>query len=344
MTHRIRNPKSAIRNEPIRNPQSASRNPKLDLARQVLEIESAAIRRIADRLDEGFDRAVGLIVDCRGRVVTTGMGKSGIVCKKIAATLSSTGTPALFLHPAEAIHGDLGMVVEGDVVITLSNSGETPEILKLLERIKRLGIPMITLTGNLKSTLARNSDVVLDVSVDKEACPLNLAPTASTTAALALGDALAIAVFDSKGFRPEDFAHLHPGGLLGKKLMHVADLMHTGEQVPHVTVDTGMTAVIYEMSRKGLGITSVLDADGKLQGVISDGDLRRLLEKRKDVLHLKAGECMTARPVTIGADKVAVEALRLLETRKLTSLMVTNNEGRLLGVIHLHDLWRTELV
>jgi len=272
------------------------------------------------------------------------MGKSGIICKKIAATLSSTGTPALFLHPAEAIHGDLGMVVEGDLVVALSNSGETPEILKLLERIKRLGIPIITLTGKSKSTLAQNSDVVLDVSVDREACPLDLAPTASTTAALALGDALAVAVFDANGFRPEDFAHLHPGGLLGKKLMRVSDLMHIGDQIPRVSPETEMSDVIYEMSRKGLGITSVVDQAGRLRGVISDGDLRRLLERRKDVLHLKAGACMTSDPITIGGEELAAEALRLMELRKITSLMVTGKAGVLEGVIHLHDLWRTELV
>ncbi|MBI3940125.1 MAG: KpsF/GutQ family sugar-phosphate isomerase [Acidobacteria bacterium] len=317
---------------------------KGSLARQVLEIEAEAIQRLADRLDERFDRAVELVVNCRGRVVTTGMGKSGIICKKIAATLSSTGTPAFFLHPAEAIHGDLGMVVEGDVVIMLSNSGETPEMLRLLERIKRLGVSMIACTGNASSTLARNSDVALDVGVDKEACPLNLAPTASTTAALALGDALAVAVFDRKGFRPEDFAHLHPGGVLGKKLMRVSELMRTGDRIPRVAPDTAMSEVIYEMSRKGLGITSVVARDGRLLGVISDGDLRRLLEKRKDVLQLKAAECMTCNPVTISASDLAVQALHTMETRKITSLMVTDSEKVLGGIIHLHDLWRTELV
>ncbi|MBI4457027.1 MAG: KpsF/GutQ family sugar-phosphate isomerase [Acidobacteria bacterium] len=328
------------------NAKAAIQNAKSSkaLARQVLEIEADAIRRLACRLDDAFHEAVQLIVDCQGRVVTTGMGKSGIVCKKIAATLSSTGTPAFFLHPAEAVHGDLGMVVEGDVVIALSNSGETPEILRLLERIKRMGVPIVTCTGNTNSTLARSSNVVLDVSVDREACPLNLAPTASTTAALALGDALAIAVFDRKGFRPEDFAHLHPGGVLAKKLMRVADLMHTGDQIPQVSPDAAMGEVIYEMSHKGLGITSVVNAEGKLQGVISDGDLRRLLERRKDVLHLKAEECMTRHPVTIGSGELAVEALRLMEARKITSLMVIDGNTVLNGVIHLHDLWRTELI
>jgi arabinose-5-phosphate isomerase len=315
-----------------------------ELARQVLEIEAEAIRALANRLGDEFDQAVDLILKCRGRVVLTGMGKSGIVCKKIAATLSSTGTPALFLHPAEAIHGDLGMVADGDLVLALSNSGRTPEIISLLERIKRLGVPLVTFTGDRNSVLARSSDVVLDVSVDKEACPLNLAPTASTTAALALGDALAIAVYSRKGFRPEDFAHLHPGGVLGKKLMRVADLMHTGSQIPRVQPATAMSDVIYEMSRKGLGIAAVVDHDGKLKGVISDGDLRRLLEKRRDIFDLQAESCMTRNPVTVSAPELAVEALSILEAKKITSLMVVTAEGVLEGVIHLHDLWRTELV
>ena len=326
-------------NVPLRRGQSSQA-----LARRVLEIEAEAIGRMGERLDDSFDCAVDLIAGCRGRVVTAGMGKSGIVCKKIAATLSSTGTPAFFLHPAEAIHGDLGMVVEGDVVVTLSNSGETPEILRLLEQMKRVGVSMIALTGDLQSTLARNSDVVLDVGVDKEACPLNLAPTASTTAALALGDALAIAVFDRKGFRPEDFAHLHPGGVLGKKLMRVSELMHTGDQMPRVLPETAMREVIGEMSRKGLGIAVVVDGQGRLQGLISDGDLRRLLQGPRDVLKLTAGQCMTVEPVTVGAEELAVEALHLMEKRKITSLMVIDGESVLAGIIHLHDLWRTQLL
>jgi len=315
------------------------------IGRKVLEIEAQAIQNLIPRLGSTFDKAVETLVACRGRVVATGMGKSGIVCKKIAATLASTGTPALFLHPAEAIHGDLGMLMRGDVVLALSNSGETVELISLLETIKRLGIPLISLVGNTNSTLARNSDIVLDVSVDQEACTFGLAPTASTTAALALGDALAVTVSEKKGFRPEDFARLHPGGGLGKKLAIVKELMHTGKQVPRVTVDAGMEEVIYEMSSKGLGITSVTDPEGRLVGVISDGDLRRLLQReREKVLSMKAGQCMTRDPATIPETELATQALNLMERRKITSLMVTGENGNMVGVIHLHDLWGTEMI
>jgi arabinose-5-phosphate isomerase len=316
-----------------------------ETARKVLQIEAQAILNLVPRLGESFRRAVETLAQCRGRVVATGMGKSGIVCKKIAATLASTGTPALFLHPAEAIHGDLGMLVAGDVVLALSNSGETAELIGLLETIKRLGIPMVSMVGNPASTIARNSDVCLDVSVDQEACLFGLAPTASTTAALALGDALAVAVYERKGFRPEDFALLHPGGRLGKRLLSVKDLMHAGDQVPRVGVDAAMEDVIYEMSRKGLGITTVVDQGGRLLGVISDGDLRRLLQReREGVLSKKAGQCMTAGPVTIDQEQLATRALHLMEQRKITSLMVTDQTGGLVGVIHLHDLWGTEMI
>jgi arabinose-5-phosphate isomerase len=315
-----------------------------EIGRKVLEIEAQAIQNLIPRLGATFDRAVEVLVRCQGRVVATGMGKSGIVCKKIAATLASTGTPALFLHPAEAIHGDLGMLMRGDVVLALSNSGETVEIISLLQTIKRLGIPLISFVGNSNSTLARNSDIVLDVSVDQEACTFGLAPTASTTAALALGDALAVTVSEKKGFRLEDFARLHPGGGLGKKLMTVKELMHTGKQIPRVPVDAGMEEVIYEMSSKGLGITSVTDAEGCLVGVISDGDLRRLLQReREKVLSMKAGECMTRNPVTIGETELAARALNLMERRKITSLIVTAEDAGMVGVIHLHDLWGTEM-
>ncbi|RPI24964.1 MAG: KpsF/GutQ family sugar-phosphate isomerase [Acidobacteria bacterium] len=315
-----------------------------ETGRRVLEVEARAILNLIPRLGESFDRAVAALTACRGRVVTTGMGKSGIVCKKIAATLASTGTPALFLHPAEATHGDLGMLMSGDVVLALSNSGETGELIGLLPTIKRLGVPLISFVGHTGSTLAKNSDVVLDVSVDQEACRFGLAPTASTTAALALGDALAVAVSEKKGFRLEDFARLHPGGRLGKKLTFVKDLMHAGAQVPRVTMEASMQEVIYEMSRKGLGITSVTDLNGGLVGVISDGDLRRLLERdRETVLSKKAGECMTKDPVTISESELATSALNLLEQRKITSLMVTDEGGGLVGVIHLHDLWGTEM-
>ncbi len=316
----------------------------MESGKKVLQIEANAILNLIPRLGESFEKAVDLLVGCRGRVVTTGMGKSGIVCKKVAATLASMGTPALFLHPAEAIHGDLGMLMSGDVVLALSNSGETAELISLLATIKRLGLPLISFVGNTNSTIARNSDVVLDVSVDQEACSFGLAPTASTTAALALGDALAVTVSEKKGFRPEDFARLHPGGRLGKRLMQVKELMHTGDAIPRVGVNAGMDEVIYEMSRKGLGITSVVDSEERLVGVISDGDLRRLLQKnRETVLSLTAGECLTPNPVTICEDELATRALNLLEQRKITSLMVTDKNGQFVGVVHLHDLWGTEM-
>lgn len=312
---------------------------------EVLRIEADAVSALLDRVDDRVDRALELLSQCRGRVVTTGMGKSGIICRKIAATLASTGTPAHFLHPAEAIHGDLGMLAEGDVVVALSNSGESYEVLKLLETVKRLGVPIISLVGNADSTLARQSDVVFDVSVDREACSIGLAPTASTTAALAWGDALAVALSERRGFRIEDFARLHPGGGLGKRLARVEELMHTGEQLPLVRFADSMTDAIYEMSRKGLGITGVVDAAGRLAGVISDGDLRRLLQKSpQDVLERTAGECMTRSPVTIAAEELAASALHSMERRKITSLMVTDAEGRLIGLVHLHDLWGTQMI
>lgn len=269
--------------------------------------------------------------------------KSGIVAKKIAATLSSTGTPSFFLHPAEALHGDLGMLVAGDAAVALSYSGETEEIVRLLETIKRLGVPLISLTGAPDSTLAAASDVVLDISITREACPLGLAPTASTTAALALGDALALALLERRGFSPEDFADLHPAGDLGRRLRRVEQLMHSGEEIPVVSPATPMTEVIYEMSRKGLGVTSVVEEGGRLVGIISDGDLRRLLQRHlhsgNAVLGLTAGECMTRRPVTIRRRELASAALRLMETRRITSLLVTDTEDRLEGILHLHDLW-----
>ena len=315
-----------------------------ETARKVLRIEADAISSLIPRIGETFDAAVSVVAACRGRVVATGMGKSGIVCKKIAATLASTGTPALFLHPAEAIHGDLGMLVPGDVVLALSNSGETVEIVQLLGTIKRLGIPLIAFVGNPSSSLARNADLVLDVSVDQEACLFGLAPTASTTAALALGDALAVAVCERRGFPIQEFARLHPGGRLGKRLCTVGELMHSGEQVPRVRSGAPMDEVIYEMSRKGLGITGVVDGEGRLLGVISDGDLRRLLQRdRESFLDRTAGECMTPGPVTISKDEMATAALHLLEIRKITSLMVTQAGGELIGIIHLHDLWGTEM-
>jgi arabinose-5-phosphate isomerase len=317
----------------------------------LVRTEAAALEALARRLEgpmeAGFNRAVEIIVRCgeaNGRVVVTGMGKSGIVAQKIAATLSSTGSPALFLHPAEAVHGDLGMLMTGDVVIALSASGETEEILRLLATLKRKGDALISFCCNLSSTLAQASDVSLDCSVEREACVLNLAPTASTTAMLALGDALAVAVSLRKGFRAEDFAELHPGGKLGKQLAKVRELMHSGEDVPRVALTTPMSDVIYEMSSKKLGMTTV-QQDGRLRGVISDGDLRRLLEREGGAaLTRTAGEAMNPNPKTIAANELAARALALLEERKITSLIVVDGDNRVEGVVHLHDLWGVELI
>ena len=332
-----------------------SENPKTLTAAELVRTEAAALEALAVRLDgamaEAFGRAVELVLHCgegRGRVVVTGMGKSGIIAQKIAATLSSTGSPALFLHPAEAVHGDLGALMPGDVVVALSASGETEEILRLLATLKRKGDALISFCCELGSTLARASDVVLDVSVEREACGMGLAPTASTTAMLALGDALAIAVSQRKGFRAEDFADLHPGGKLGKKLARVKDLMHGGEAVPVVGAGMRMTDVIYEMSRKKLGLTTVQAEGaeaGKLLGVISDGDLRRLLEREGGAaLELTAGDAMNRVPRTIGSGELAAKALAELEERKITSLVVVDGDGVVLGVLHLHDLWGMELI
>jgi arabinose-5-phosphate isomerase len=316
-----------------------------------VRIEARALLALADRLEgpmsADFDRAVDCILQCgqsRGRVVVTGMGKSGIIAQKIAATLSSTGSPALFLHPAEAVHGDLGMIARGDVVIALSASGETEEILRLLATIKRIGDALFSFCCNTQSTLAQASDICLDVSVPEEACTMNLAPTASTTAMLALGDALAIAVSLKKGFRAEDFADLHPGGKLGKRLARVRQLMHAGDAIPRVTRDTPMKDVIYEMSRKKLGMTTVEDS-GRLVGIISDGDLRRLLERDgPDVLKKTAGDAMNPHPRTISAEELAVRALSMMEEKKITSLVAVDTTGSIEGVVHLHDLWETELI
>jgi arabinose-5-phosphate isomerase len=311
----------------------------IELAKEVLTTEAEAILRLRDRLDASFERAVAMLAGCHGRVVWTGMGKSGIICRKLAATMASTGTPALFLHPAEAIHGDLGMVTNGDIVVAVSNSGETEELVSLVDYVKRLGAPLIAITSNPQSSLAGNADLHLNLGVDREACPHNLAPTASTTAALALGDALAMAVSVSKGFKPDDFARLHPGGKLGKHLLKVAELMHGGEQVPVVRSATPMKDVIYEMSRKGLGLATVQDDGGRLLGVITDGDLRRLMEADPDPLRRSAGEVMHPGAVTIDQSSLATAALRLLETRRITSVVVVDEAQRVIGVLHLHDLW-----
>ena len=320
-------------------------------AADLVRTEAAALSALAVRLEgpmaEPFARAVDLILRCgeqNGRVVVTGMGKSGIIAQKIAATLSSTGSPALFLHPAEAVHGDLGVLMPGDVVIALSASGETEEILRLLATLKRKGDALVSFCCNLQSTLAGASDVALDCSVEREACGLNLAPTASTTAMLALGDALAVAVSLRKGFRTEDFAELHPGGKLGKQLAKVRDLMHTGDDIPVVAPSTPMADVIFEMSSKKLGITTV-QQDGRLRGVISDGDLRRLLEREGGAaLSKTAGDAMNARPRTIASSELAARALAILEERKITSLIVVDAEQKVEGVVHLHDLWGVELI
>jgi arabinose-5-phosphate isomerase len=322
----------------------------------VVRIEAAALQALADRIAgamaASFDQAVNLIHCCAGRVVVTGMGKSGIIARKIAATLNSTGTPALFMHPVEAVHGDLGMLVPGDVVVTLSASGETEEILRLLATIKRLQLKLIAMTcdeidpqdGSKASTLAAAADVALDCSVAKEACSMGFAPTASTTAMLALGDALAMSLAEKRGFKEEDFANLHPGGKLGKRLARVETLMHKGDDIPRVTSQALMPDVIYEMSRKKLGMTTV-EENRKLMGVISDGDLRRLLQQRgKDALDLTAAECMTRNPSTISPDEFAGTALASMEEKKITSLVVVDKNGEPLGIIHLHDLWGTEMM
>ena len=327
------------------------------IGENVVRIEAEALKALADRLAgpmaKAFEQAVEMLYGCGGRVVVTGMGKSGLVARKIAATFSSTGTPALFLHPAEAVHGDLGMLVRGDVVLALSSSGETEEIVALLPTIKRLGLSLIAMTGDALyasqspariSTLSQAADIALDCSVAQEACSLGLAPTASTTTMLALGDALAMALAEKRGFKEEDFADLHPGGKLGKRLARVESLMHSGDAVPRVAPTTSMHDVIYEMSRKKLGITTVVEGE-KLVGVISDGDLRRLLERRgKDILDLTAAECMTRNPKTIHRDEFAVTALNNMEQKKITSLVVVDGKGRLEGIVHLHDLWGTQMV
>jgi len=315
-----------------------------ELARKVLQTEAAAVLALADRLDEKFDLAVDLLRECRGRVILTGMGKSGIICQKIAATLSSTGTPSHFLHPADAIHGDLGMIQADDVVVAVSYSGETDEILRLLEFIRRLGAKLIAITGGRKSPLAQAADVSLDCGVTEEACPMNLVPTASTTAALAIGDALAMTLLVEKGFKQEDFANLHPGGTLGKSLMRVDSLMHAGKDCPVVQATTGMQDALTEITAKKLGMTCVVDEDGLLLGVITDGDIRRHIEKGSDVRRLRASDVMTRGAVSVRRDTLAAEALNVMETRHITSIVVVDDAStRVAGVVHLHDLWRTEM-
>ena len=309
------------------------------LGREVLEVEAAAILGLRERVDAAFFRACAYCLDCKGRVVVTGMGKSGHVGGKIAATLASTGTPAFFVHPGEASHGDLGMITATDVVLAISNSGETPEILTILPLIKRLGVPLVAMTGRPGSTLASAADAHLDVGVDKEACPLNLAPTASTTATLAMGDALAVALLNSRGFTREDFAFSHPGGLLGRRLLlHVRDIMRTGERVPRVAPGLAVTEGLFEVSRKGLGMTAVVDPEDRVLGIFTDGDLRRTLDAKHDLTATRIEEVMTRNVKTVRGDMLAAEAVRLMETHAITALLVVAADGRLEGAFNVHDL------
>src|ERR1700745_3130377 len=317
----------------------------LETGRRVLRIEAQALQDVMARLDGAFERVVELLFACKGRVAVTGMGKSGIVGRKISATLSSTGTPSFFLHPAEALHGDLGMLAAGDVLLAVSYGGETREIIELLDALKRMEIKLVALTGNANSTIARTSDIILDVSVKEEACSLNLAPTASTTVAMAVGDALAVALLEKRNFRHDDFAALHPAGRLGKKLVRVEHLMHSGSALPRVAQDSSMPDVFHEMSAKGLGMTTVVEADGRLAGILTDGDLRRLMEKHRGaVLEMRAADGMTKTPQTMGPHVLASEALNLMEKKKITSVVVVDERRRVLGVVHLHDLWTLELM
>ena len=316
----------------------------IESATRVFQVESEAIVGLIERLDARFEKAVDILYGCKGRAVVTGLGKSGLIGRKVAATFSSMGTPSLFLHAADALHGDLGMLAAGDVLIAISSSGETQELVELIEPAKRLGIPLITLTARANSPLGAASDVVLDISVKEEACTLNLAPTSSTAAALAMGDALAVVLAERRDFQEHDFAALHPGGRLGKKLRRIETLMHKGDDLPRVLPTTKMPDVIYEMSRKGLGLTAVTKPDGRLMGIITDGDLRRVMQRRKqNVLDLAAIDCMTKKPVTLPRTELAAAALRLMEEKKITSVMVVDTAGRLEGVVHIHDLWTLQL-
>jgi arabinose-5-phosphate isomerase len=329
---------------PTPSATEARRETAIDRAKQVLRTEADAILDLIGRIGADFERAVEILYGCKGRVVITGLGKSGLIGRKIAATLSSTGTPSLFMHAAEALHGDLGVIAGGDALVAISASGETDELIEILEAVKRLGIPLITLTARPNSTLAKESDVILDIGVREEACSLKLAPTSSTTAALAMGDALAVVLAELRNFQVDDFAALHPAGRLGKKLRRLESLMHAGDRVPAVHTGAKMPDVIYEMSRKGLGLAAVIDPGGHLLGIITDGDLRRVMERRREnVLDLTAADCMTKDPVTLRRTELAVSALRLMEERKITSVLVIDAAGILEGVVHIHDLWNLQL-
>ena len=318
-------------------------NESLATAIQVLKSESDAIRSLSKKVGKSFLRALDLAASCKGKIAVTGMGKSGMICKKIAATLSSTGSPSIFLHAAEAMHGDVGALDSHDLLLVISKSGESAEILHILNVAKRLGLPLIAFCGNAHSALARDADVFVDVSVEEEACAFGLAPTTSTVAALAMGDALAVSLMKRKGFRIEDFASVHPAGALGKKLLRVGELMHRDAEMPRVLADTPMAEVIYEMSRKKLGMTTVINAKGRLLGVISDGDLRRLLQRLPDPMKLVARQCMTTTPKTISEKELATVAIAKMESLKITSLVAVNKQGKALGVVHIHDLWRTQM-
>jgi len=317
----------------------------LQLARETLDIEAQALIGLKSRLDHRFSQAVQMMLNVKGRVVVTGMGKSGHIGSKIAATLASTGTPAMFVHPGEASHGDLGMIKAVDIVLAISNSGESDELVSILPVLKRQGVPLIAMTGGMNSALAKHADVVLDSSVDKEACPLNLAPTASTTAQLALGDALAVALLDARGFKAEDFARSHPGGSLGRRLLtHVEDVMRKGDQVPHVLPDASFTELMREMSQKGLGASAIVDEHLNILGVFTDGDLRRLIEKGVDLRALRAKEVMHVNPRTVLHDALAVEAAELMEQFQITSVLVVNESGALCGALNSNDLMRAKVI
>jgi len=320
------------------------KNEIIQTGREVLAVESRAVESLIPRVGENFVKAIDLLYQTKARVIVLGMGKSGLIGRKIAATLASCGTPAMFIHPAEAGHGDLGMILKGDVVIAISYSGETREIVDLLEFIKRIGVKLITITGNTQSKIARYSDIVLDTRVDKEAGPSDLVPTASSTAALAMGDAMAIALMKKKGFGEKDFAFFHPKGHAGTMLLKIEHLMRRGKQVPRVKGQTSMTDVIEVITQKKLGVTSVVDDEGRLIGIITDGDLRRMLVKHKnDFLQKKAADCMTVNPVTVDRNALATQGLNLMEENKITSLVIINKDGKVEGIVHLHDLWRTEM-
>jgi arabinose-5-phosphate isomerase len=317
----------------------------IEIAKDTMKIEAEAILRSADRIDENFEKAVDIILNCEGRVVVTGMGKSGIIGKKIAATMSSTGTPAIFLHPAEGVHGDLGVITKKDCVIAISNSGETDELISILPVIKMLGIKIIAMVGRIDSTLAKKSDCVIDASVLREACPLNLAPTASTTVALALGDALAVALLNKRGFKKEDFAMFHPSGALGKRLLiKVEDLYHTGDELPIVKASNTVAESIFEMTSKGFGCTTVVDENGKLYGILTDGDLRRGMQKYRDLFEKKVSDVCTKNPKTIDKDELAAKALQIMEDKSITSLIIVDDEGKPKGIIHIHDILKKGIV